>query len=493
MNFYTSDLHFFHKNICNLTDRNTVTNPENHTQWLIDLWNFQVSEYDTVYVLGDFSFGNLEKTKEVIQKLKGNIVLILGNHDKESDIKLLYNSELIYFYFNYLEIKIEGVKTCMSHYPMVSWNKKHYGSYMLHGHCVDDETELLTAEGWKKYGEFKTGDTIYSYNSNLNVCEKTEIDDIISINYSGRVFTHDAKSVNFRVTESHTLVYWYNGKYFEKNIEDISKTIPIKLITSAKGDNTGTGLTIDELKLFIIIAADGSVKKETNLCRIRIKKKHKIEYLKSLFKKLNIVFTEYAYDDKSISYNFYIPNNLLNWNFKGLDNKLMSANPEECEAIIEAYSHSDGHKQKNGVIIYSKKENEIDLLQYIFVTNGFMATKYSRNHGFGDNLQHQLSVTRNCRQTARVGTMEISNTEKEHFWCIKTRNKSFFIRRNGKVSITGNCHGHYAPETGKILDVGLDNYYNIYGTYGFFSEKQIVDYMNNRKDQDTDHHNRETK
>lgn len=134
MNFYTSDLHFFHKNICNLTDRNTVTNPENHTQWLIDLWNSQVSEYDTVYVLGDFSFGNLEKTKEVIQKLKGSIVLILGNHDKESDIKLLHDSELIDFYFNYLEIKIEGVKACMSHYPMVSWNKKHYGSYMLHGH-----------------------------------------------------------------------------------------------------------------------------------------------------------------------------------------------------------------------------------------------------------------------------------------------------------------------------------------------------------------------
>ena len=67
MNFYTSDLHFFHKNICNLTDRNTVTNPENHTQWLIDLWNSQVSDYDTIYVLGDFSFGNLEKTKEVIQ------------------------------------------------------------------------------------------------------------------------------------------------------------------------------------------------------------------------------------------------------------------------------------------------------------------------------------------------------------------------------------------------------------------------------------------
>ena len=60
------------------------------------------------------------------------------------------------------------------------------------------------------------------------------------------------------------------------------------------------------------------------------------------------------------------------------------------------------------------------------------------------------------------------------------------------ICYTGT-HGHYVPETGKILDVGLDNYYNIYGRYGFFSEKQIINYMNNRKDQDTDHHNREIK
>ena len=78
MNFYTSDLHFFHKNICNLTDRNTVTNPENHTQWLIDLWNFQVSEYNAPddfelvwqgEIKTNFSHQRKEATHKAVEKL----------------------------------------------------------------------------------------------------------------------------------------------------------------------------------------------------------------------------------------------------------------------------------------------------------------------------------------------------------------------------------------------------------------------------------------
>lgn len=488
MNFYTSDLHFFHKNICKLTDRHLVTCQEDHTEWLINLWNKQVKKGDCVYVLGDVSFGNINITENVLTKLNGNIIVIKGNHDKERDLNHFKLDQLLVDFHDYLEIRIQGVKTCMSHYPMVSWNGSHRGSYMLHGHCVDNETELLTTEGWKKYGEFKLGDTVYSYNSESDLCEKTIIDEIISTNYTGKVFKHTGKSINFRVTEGHTLVYWYNGKYYEKRIENIHKSIPIRLITSANGQNKGTNLTLDELKLFICIASDGSLKEETNLCRIRVKKKHKIAYIESLLNKLNIEFNVYSYEDNSMSFNFYIPTRLLNWNFKGLDKKLLLANREECEGIIEAYSHADGHKQKNGVIIYSQKENEIDLLQQVFVTNGFMATKYSRNHGFGNNLQYQLSVTRNNRQSMRCGEMEVSEVIDEHFWCIKTKNRSFFIRRNGKVSITGNCHGNYTPDVGKILDVGLDSSYNIFGEYKLLTEQDIVNYMKTRSIHNIDHH-----
>ena len=134
MNFYTSDLHFFHKNICKLTDRHLVTCQEDHTEWLINLWNNQVKKGDCVYVLGDVSFGNINITENVLTKLNGNIIVIKGNHDKYKDLTQFKFEQLIFDFHDYLEIYIQGVKTCMSHYPMVSWNKSHYGSLMLHGH-----------------------------------------------------------------------------------------------------------------------------------------------------------------------------------------------------------------------------------------------------------------------------------------------------------------------------------------------------------------------
>ena len=34
----------------------------------------------------------------------------------------------------------------------------------------------------------------------------------------------------------------------------------------------------------------------------------------------------------------------------------------------------------------------------------------------------------------------VEDVENEHFWCVRTELQNFFIKRNGKVSLTGNCH-----------------------------------------------------
>jgi calcineurin-like phosphoesterase family protein len=69
----------------------------------------------------------------------------MGNHDKLEDIKKHTKFESIQ---DYLEVRIthmqdqEGKESqrietlfCCMHYPIYSWNKKHHGSYMIHGHC----------------------------------------------------------------------------------------------------------------------------------------------------------------------------------------------------------------------------------------------------------------------------------------------------------------------------------------------------------------------
>ena len=60
---FCSDLHVSHKNICKFTDRKLVTTQEGHDQWIVDLWNKQVTDSDLVYILGDVSFGKFDYTQ----------------------------------------------------------------------------------------------------------------------------------------------------------------------------------------------------------------------------------------------------------------------------------------------------------------------------------------------------------------------------------------------------------------------------------------------
>ena len=90
--FFTSDTHFFHKNIlkhcplrkelCNALDENDISSWDD---WMVDRWNKVIGKHDIVYIIGDFAFGSAELAKKILGKLNGKKFLILGNHDGSSD------------------------------------------------------------------------------------------------------------------------------------------------------------------------------------------------------------------------------------------------------------------------------------------------------------------------------------------------------------------------------------------------------------------------
>jgi len=143
--FFISDSHFFHANVIGFDNRpfNDV-NEMNET--MITNWNSVVGEEDTIFYLGDLSFNRKnEVNKELVHKLNGKIHFILGNHDDEKEIIKLNRFETVSDYIN-LKVQDEDANNgfqniVMLHYPILSWDKKHYGSWMLHGHCHQKLTE----------------------------------------------------------------------------------------------------------------------------------------------------------------------------------------------------------------------------------------------------------------------------------------------------------------------------------------------------------------
>jgi len=145
---FTSDTHYHHSNIVLEITKWRLPNGEipldrvrdfktleDMDEALIERINSSVSSDDTLYHLGDWSFGGFERIQEFREKINcNNIHLVLGNHDHHIESNRENVQKLFSSVSHYKEHNIGKLKIVMSHYAMKVWNKIHDKSWMLHGH-----------------------------------------------------------------------------------------------------------------------------------------------------------------------------------------------------------------------------------------------------------------------------------------------------------------------------------------------------------------------
>ena len=110
---------------------------------LIRNWNSVVDHTDSVYFLGDFSFGDPAQTEDVLRQLKGHKHLIVGNHDRHGRHSrkgsfpwgIWFNS-----ISDYQRLKFEGHKFVLCHFPFASWERQYVN---LHGHTHGMHADLF--------------------------------------------------------------------------------------------------------------------------------------------------------------------------------------------------------------------------------------------------------------------------------------------------------------------------------------------------------------
>lgn len=141
------DPHFWHKNVIPYCNR-PWADREAMNEGLIKRYNSVVGPEDTVLWLGDCFFCGTTKAKEIMERLNGKKVLILGNHDNSATKMMKLGFE-----WACLEMVARiGGHTCrFSHFPYRQsfWSKlfnkyddryerrrplKKEGEILIHGH-----------------------------------------------------------------------------------------------------------------------------------------------------------------------------------------------------------------------------------------------------------------------------------------------------------------------------------------------------------------------
>ncbi len=131
--WFTSDTHYGHANVIKYSNRRFGTLQEMDEKMIAN-WNAVVKPGDLVYHLGDFSFADDARTVEIVKQLAGQKYLVYGNHDKRQRKNRDFTNQWQWTR-DLTQIEVEGQKIVLCHFPMLTWNQSHHGSWQLHGHC----------------------------------------------------------------------------------------------------------------------------------------------------------------------------------------------------------------------------------------------------------------------------------------------------------------------------------------------------------------------
>ena len=133
--FFIADLHLGHKNILTLA-RRRFNHIEDHDNHVIASINRVVDPQSNLYILGDLGFHrNIENLRKYLSRIKcRNIHIILGNHDRLTDLVTLRREGVILDVQPKIIVQKNKKSVVCFHYPMREWEGYYRGYYHAYGH-----------------------------------------------------------------------------------------------------------------------------------------------------------------------------------------------------------------------------------------------------------------------------------------------------------------------------------------------------------------------
>ena len=321
--------------------------------------------------------------------------------------------------------------------------------------CVDEETEVLTPDGFKKYNEINVGDEIYTWKDG-----KLRIQKVQKVNishYKGEMHRYKSRDIEQVVTPNHRVLYKknnsteYDVKYSSELINAKTPlTIPVSTLYYDKEEYP---ISDEMLQLITIVLTDGNIDiEEGKSGRVRIFKSPKRfggslirELLDNLGLEYIIKENNCGFDCEGIVEVFTLNSSssaniisLLNGTKKELPKWMFELSRRQARLVIDTWAKFDGHIAENEygrMKLQCDNYNIADQLQHLC----FLAGKGSRiaSRIIGNNKTETIYVIPFDR-------VNKSLNEKEKFiyegiiWCPTTEDGIVVYRKNGVIFISGN-------------------------------------------------------
>lgn len=340
-------------------------------------------------------------------------------------------------------------------------------------YCLDEETEVLTHDGWKAYAEI--GEEVLSFDKRTGETRFVPVLETIRRPlYDDEFFCSlNGPSSNIRVTNGHRMIY--DNKRHKgwkiKTAEELANTrdgayIPV----AGHGQFPGVPLTDDELRFIGWVMTDGSINKANNAIVIT-QEAHQpwLEKIQECIDGCGFKYNRFerfadtGFDRKSPAVCWTISKgiprgrdkHLRGWGAlekylsKDMSTALFDMTEEQFDIMLEAVNLGDGHKQTNQSWIqrsyHISKGNKtfIERLQMMAIQRGWRA---NITEDTVTNHTPLYTIHMKKQNFIKVGSFAEKHTawrkephSDEKCWCVQTELGTIVTRRKGKVAIVGNC------------------------------------------------------
>lgn len=356
--------------------------------------------------------------------------------------------------------------------------------------CVSEDTEILTQNGWKTYKNISKTDKVMTLNTETNLCEWQEINEIFIYDYDGNMKHIKTIDTDQLITPNHRILYkprlrkmqnkkihYYTGDWKYDMASSIKPYKGLNLPLAARYEGN---IEINENLAYLIgiILSEGHFHRDCDSISIYQSSVNDdiICKIKNSLNNLNIQYSEYTrqkyYNDKAnslsmlisqnsienykkkhgddtyIEYQFYlgvkesklfldlIPEkfltmNILEWTY---DSRL-----KLFEGLIDGDGSFRTNKYGNELIQFYQKDEEFRVVFQLLCFSLGYKTSWNEN-------KVSIGVSKNSFTQIQSKYFNIVDGIKElpeqyykgKVWCVSTDNTNFVARRNNKIFITGN-------------------------------------------------------
>ncbi len=332
------------------------------------------------------------------------------------------------------------------------------------GHCLSEDTEILTKEGWKGIDEIKEGDEVLTLNLEKDILEYNKV--FAKWVYSKEDYPElihiKRKGLDILVTKDHRIIYKRETGYFETTADNLKAVM--KIPQSGTFPTEGLNMSDEEIKLYAWIISEGNLynikngKESVGLNIYQNKGSKYSQEIKAILDKLKIKYTieerkfkgrkftirGKTYKTKDNCLRFYIWAKDAKKIRKILKDKTIpqifkdKMNDRQWLIFLKELVKGDGYFSKNAKfswLYYTKNKKLADDIQEMCIKHNLRCSIRQRRN------QYELYISKHNTYTI-YRYYNVSKTVKNtgRVWCVSVANGTIVTRRNGKVAILGNSH-----------------------------------------------------